>query len=280
MAKQVVQETEDLGLDEAYPLTKEQITSAHEQGWAFLPGLLGPEVVDGIRTRLQSAQVQTRTAATAYRRLPDGEAAVDVKNSNFSHAALAWREPYFHRIATSKRVAGTAVRMMKQQAALLAQDISFIKPGGGGPTQPHQDYSYLPFDRRGELTLWIALVDISEDMGPLYYLEKSHNEGPLGLHGGKDIREQYPHLFESPIVAGRSLRAGDAQVHWDMTVHGAVPNSTENTREAYVVRYIRTDTFYSGIGHPHFDVFELEPGTQFAASGKFPLVGPEGLIES
>jgi len=277
--EQVVERAEDLGLDTEYPMAEEQVTTMHEQGWAPLPGLLSKEAVEGIRARLATQQVRTRIAATAYRRLRDGETASDVKNSNVSHEAMAWKDPFFRNLATSRRLAGAAVRLMRQPNALLAEDASFTKPREGGPTNPHQDYSYRPVDRKGGIAIWIALVDISEDMGPLYYLEASHSEGPLGLHGGNDIREQYPHLFDSRIVAGKAMSAGDAQAHWDLTVHGAVPNSTDRAREAYVVRYMRVDTFYSGIGHPHFDGFQLAPGSRFADSGKFPLVGPNGLVE-
>jgi ectoine hydroxylase-related dioxygenase (phytanoyl-CoA dioxygenase family) len=133
-------------------------------------------------------------------------------------------------------------------------------------------------DRWGEVTLWIALVDLTEDMGPLYYVKRSHKDGPLGLHHGKDIRDQHPHLFDYEIVGGKAMAAGDAQAHWDLTVHGAAPNTTARAREAYAIRYMRSDTCYNGIGYAFYDGFDLKPGTRFADSGKFPVVGVDGLV--
>lgn len=272
-------------LDTDYPLTHEQVESLHERGWAYLPGLLTRELVDEIRRHLQSQELRAADAAvSSYSRGRERLAEHDGKdkehkNPNISHEAMAWRDEFLKMVATSRRVAGSAVRLMMQPDALLAQDISFLKPAGGGRSPLHQDYSYYPFDRRGEVSLWITLTDMSEDMGPLHYLEGSHHEGPLGLDTGVDIRETYPHLRARKIVAGNALSAGDAQAHWDLTIHGAAPNTTENDRAAYTVRYIRSDTIYSGVGHPHFDKFNLIPGKPFAESNVFPRVGAEGLLE-
>jgi ectoine hydroxylase-related dioxygenase (phytanoyl-CoA dioxygenase family) len=273
-----VERADDLGFETEYPLSEEQVTSLHEDGWARLPGLLSKEAVEAIRSNLATEQVRSdvgQIRSGAVGRLAEG-----VRNSNISHQGMAWRSPFFHTIATSRRVAGTAVRLMREPAALMSQDITFIKPREGAPTNPHQDYSYKPFDRWGEVALWIALVDISEDMGPLYYFKGSHREGPLGLHHGGDIRDQYPkRSFDCDIVGGKAMAAGDAQAHWDLTIHGAVANDTDRAREAYVPRYMRAETCYTGQSYVFYDKFELKVGSRFADCGGFPLVGPNGLID-
>jgi ectoine hydroxylase-related dioxygenase (phytanoyl-CoA dioxygenase family) len=272
------QYAKDLGLDTEYPLAEEQVTSLHEDGWARLPELLSKDAVEAIRSQLATEHVRSdvgRIGSGSVGRLAEG-----VTNSNISHQGMAWRNPFFWEVATSRRVAGAAVRLMREPTALLSQDITFIKPREGAPTNPHQDYSYKPFDRWGEVALWIALVDISEDMGPLYYFKGSHREGPLGLHHGGDIRDQYPdRRFDHEIVAGKAMAAGDAQAHWDLTIHGAAPNSSNRAREAYVPRYMRANTCYTGQSYVFYDKFELKMASRFADSGQFPLVGPDGLIE-
>jgi hypothetical protein len=80
------------------------------------------------------------------------------------------------------------------------------------------------------------------------------------------------------VVAGQSLQAGDAQAHWDLTVHGAGPNASERVREAYVVRYSPSDTLYTGLGHPHYDNFSLEIGQPLSNCDAFPRVGVSGLL--
>ncbi|OLT23118.1 hypothetical protein BJF78_06995 [Pseudonocardia sp. CNS-139] len=238
-------------LDSAYTVPDAEIANLHEHGWARLPGLLNAEVVAELRRRLADEPLRPLDAlGKSYRKLGGNTAAdtdsepvkfldheLDSKH-NQNHEGMAWRNPFFRRVGTSRRVAGAAVQLMRRDRAVFIQDISFFKPGGGGsPTAMHQDYASWPFDRKGAITIWIALVDVSEDMGPLAYLEDSHREGPLGLAGKLDIRSTYPHLADAKVVAGRALKAGDAQVHWDLTVHGAGPNATDVVREAYLTRF-------------------------------------------
>jgi ectoine hydroxylase-related dioxygenase (phytanoyl-CoA dioxygenase family) len=277
------------GLDTEYPLTEEQIASLHENSWTRLPGLLSREVCDALRAEIVNQPIRPLDAlGKSYRKMsaegkeqttkPFLDHETDSKH-NYNHEAMAWRNQLFRDVCTSRRLAGTVVRLMRRQEALLVQDISFYKPGGGGsPTAFHQDLPSWPFDRKGNITIWIALVDVDADMGPLKYLEGSHTEGPLGLAGKVDLAKTYPEVMRRKVVAGEALRAGDASAHWDLTVHGAGPNASERVREAYVVRYSPTETIYTGLGHPHYDNFNLEIGQPLSSSDAFPRVGVNGLL--
>jgi hypothetical protein len=160
---------EERNLNTEYRVTDEQVESLNGAGWALVPGLLGKDVVDEIRAHLAKG-TELGPVSGPY----------DVKISLVRRQGMCWSDPSLRRIATSRRIASAVVQFMKQPAALLAQDISFNKPAGGGVARLHQDYSYFPCVRKGGLTLWIALVDQTEDMGPINYLEASHLEGPLG----------------------------------------------------------------------------------------------------
>lgn len=59
------------------------------------------------------------------------------------------------------------------------------------------------------------------------------------------------------------MKAGDAQVHWDLTVHGAAADISEPAREVFTMRCIRADTLYTGSPHPHFASFGMAPGSRF-----------------
>lgn len=225
------------GLDTEYPLTGEQIASLHEKSWTRLPGLLSGEVCAALRAEIVNQPIRPLDAlGKSYRKLGAAEKErttrpfldheADSKH-NYNHEAMAWRNQLFRDVCTSRRLAGTVVRLMRRPEALLVQDISFYKPGGGGtPTAFHQDLPSWPFDRRGNITVWIALVDVDANMGPLRYLEGSHTEGPLGLAGKVDLAKTYPEVMRRKVVAGEAMRAGDAQAHWDLTVHGAGPNAS------------------------------------------------------
>ena len=129
---------------------------------------------------------------------------------------------------------------------------------GSPGTGYHQDYSYQPFDRKGSMTFWIALVDMTPEMGPLRYLRGSHREGPLGLSGRQDIRDTYPQLREAEVVGGQALKAGDAQAHWELTVHGAAPNQAFFSLSDFTA--LLGNTNFSRIGNQTFDATLLGGG--------------------
>lgn len=263
--------TDDRNLDTPYPVTEEQVRSLHEDSWASLPGLLDADTVAKVRDALLAAEPRTTISG------PDKPPADP--NALLSHEGVAWRDPYLRSVATSPRLSSAVVALLEQADALFCQDISFFKPEGARAIPFHQDYSYWPFDRKGCVTLWIALVDMTPEMGPLRYLKSSHLEGPLGLIEPRDIRDAYPHLSDREVVGGKAMKAGDAQAHWELTLHGSRRNDGPGRREAVALRYIRSDTVYIGLTHPHYDQFGLEPGKRFVDNPNFPHLGPEGLID-
>jgi hypothetical protein len=255
---------EILGTD--YEVSEEQRSSLNEHGWSPVPGLLDAETVEAIRSVLADVT-----------RMDAGESSLVVKYSG------GWEQPFMMGVATSRRFGSAVAGFTGEPVSVFAQDVSFFKEPGCPHIVFHQDHSHFPFDRRGCLSLWVALVDMTEDMGSLRYLEGSHIEGPLGFQsdsvGDPDIREQFPDLKHRKVVAGGPIKAGDARAHWDLTVHGSGPNEGTYAREAWVARYIRTDTIYNGVSHSHFDKFELTRGDRFAKHDAFPLVSAAGLVD-
>ncbi len=86
-----------------------------------------------------------------------------------------------------RRLAPLAGQLMGEDQVRLVDDVALVKPArrsGGDPTNWHQDAPNFPFDRRGFLTLWIAVEDIELDQGPLTLLPGSHRLGLLGSVDG------------------------------------------------------------------------------------------------
>jgi len=261
---------DDRALDSTYPISAEQIESLHSKSWALLPGLLSKEEVTKLRDALLAAPSRTHVSGPD-KKLADPEMLL-------SHEAVAWKDAYIRSVVTSRRLSSAVVGLLKQPDAIFVQDISFFKPVGAREIPFHQDYSYWPFDREGSVTLWIALDDMTEEMGPLRYLAGSHREGPLGLIEPRDIRDAYPHLRELEVVGGKPLKAGDAQAHWGLTLHGSAANTGKERREAAAFRYHRSDVIYTGLWHPHYNSFNLTPGKKFTESKDFWRVGPDGFL--
>lgn len=271
MAGEIVGQAADRSLDTPYPVTQDQVTSLHEHGWAKIPGLLSAE---------EAAKIRDTLLAIPSRDLLSGPDKPPMDPSVLMmHEAVAWTNPYLKSVATSPRLGGAVAALMQLPEAIFVQDISFFKPVGSIDTPYHQDFSYWPFDREGNVTFWIALEDMEPEMGVLSYLEDSHRMGPLGYIERRDIRDAYPKLRDAKVVGGQAMKAGDAQVHWGLTVHGSTKNMGTHRRSALALRYHRSDVVYTGLAHPHYDSFKLTPGKKFTESPNFWRVGPSGLIE-
>lgn len=146
-------------------------------------------------------------------------------------------------------------------------DKTFVKPPiteGTRESVWHQDFPYNPIDRRGMLTVWVALEDVPVESGALRFVPGSHRLGPLGRLDlvGDDIgvdgllRPEDRSLVGDPVAV--PLRAGDATVHDALTLHGAGPNTTNRPRRAWTVVYLPASTRYTGGPHPQAGINELE----------------------
>lgn len=262
----------DFSLEQRYPISRESIAQFQRDGWASLPGLISPDLAASILRRLVESDGVVVPTATEKWMTDD-----DYKRVLRMHDGMAWKDDWFKELALSPRLSSLALDLIGQDEGLFIHDMSFIKTGADGePTPFHQDYPHWPFDRSGAFTIWIALVDMSEDMGTLQFLPGSPREGPLGRYShkaGDDMCKANPYLKEKyPPVGGKALRAGDATVHVDMMVHGAGGNATGRERAAYTVRYMPKDVLYTGAPHRHFDKFGLTAGGRFADSPMVPHI--------
>jgi phytanoyl-CoA hydroxylase len=245
--------------------TDDVVAHYRRDGFAIIRGLLsGPEL-----TRLREVFDELRGMPNVVKSF--AKRLVVTRNlwqSTPDVKALVWR------------LGPVAARMMGQRQVRLIDDNALIKPPkqeGGEPTIWHQDAPNFPFDRRGFLTIWIAVDDISLDQGPLMFVPGSHRIGLLGAidGAGEEIPldsllqpEDYAYV-DAPVTT--ALNAGDASVHDGYTLHSAGPNLTSRPRRAWGVRFIPPATLYTGGAHRSFDHLGLESFQPFVHED-FPLI--------
>ena len=259
-------------LDQEYPITPETVDQFKRYGWAALPGLISPDLAGDIMRRLFESDNMVAPTATEKWMTDD-----DYRRVLRMHDGMAWKDDWFRELALSTRLSSLALKLIGQDEGLFIHDMSFIKTGDEGePTPFHQDFPHWPFDRTGAFTIWIALTDMSEDMGTLQFLPGAHMEGPLGRYSrkaGDDMLNDHPELVAKyGLAGGTPLRAGDATVHLDLSIHGAGGNTTGRDRAAYTLRYMPTNVLYTGAPHRHFEKFGLNAGDAFADSPQVPHI--------
>jgi ectoine hydroxylase-related dioxygenase (phytanoyl-CoA dioxygenase family) len=131
------------------------------------------------------------------------------------------------------------------------------KPSGGEAMDWHQDYSYLPLDRADGVSLWIALDDISEDNGCLYYVFGSHQRGERrarwGMTGEDDPRASLPPIDvadDEPGVAVPAL-AGCAIAHHANLWHRSPANTSGRPRRTWILSFVAPEAKWSPRHAPH-----------------------------
>lgn len=126
-----------------------------------------------------------------------------------------------------------------EHGARLGQDQVWAKPPGAAPLVFHRDSPYFMFDPPHVVTVWIALDDMEEELGPLEYVKGSHQwgDGRFGsanqffqANGGKALllsAAEREGVTDLDIVSMAGLKAGGMSIHNGRTWHGSAKNSSK-----------------------------------------------------
>lgn len=166
---------------------------------------------------------------------------IDDYSKLFTQVTNIWRLSEAARaIVFDKRFARAAARLLGVPSVRLYHDQALFKPPGADRTPWHQDRYYWPLDTDRTVTMWLPLVDVTEEMGPMIFASGSHRAGGLGdvmISGDTDRRltsiiaeRRYP-------IASEPVPLGDATFHFGGTLHSAGANRSPFVREVLTVIY-------------------------------------------
>lgn len=166
----------------------------------------------------------------------------DTYGKAFIQTTNVWRrDDAVAAFTLSPRFARIAARLLGVPAVRLYHDQALFKEPGGGPTPWHQDQFYWPLDTDRTVTMWMPLVDVTPDMGPLTFASGSNHLGFLGQFAISDESDRvFAEMVESrglSLVNSGSLAAGDATFHAGWTLHSAPPNESPKLRSVMTVIY-------------------------------------------
>lgn len=236
-------------LNEEYPLTQEQIDSYRENGHVLLRGVASPEEIAAYRPRFAEAVERFNTEHRPMdERDTYGKAFLQVMN-------LWTQEEAIRRFVYARRFARIAADLMGVEGVRLYHDQALYKEAHGGPTPWHQDQYYWPLETDNTVTMWMPLVDVSEEMGTMNFADGSHR---LGFLGHMEISDESEAAFQRFVEErGFSLSrcgamaAGDASFHSGWTLHSAPGNRTDRTREVMTIIYYPDGTWITAPDNPH-----------------------------
>lgn len=221
-------------LNRAYPVTRDQIEAYQRDGHVVIPGILSQDEVQAWRPVISATLFDHN----------DEHRPLEERNTHDKAFLQVWnlweRNEAVVPFVMSRRFAGVAGELTGVDAVRLYHDQALFKEPSGGYTPWHQDQYYWPLATEHSITMWLALVDVSVDMGPVQFASGTHRLGFLGhidisdageKHFDDLVREQG---FPTSITA---LKAGDATFHSGWTLHRAPANSTTRMREAMTIIY-------------------------------------------
>jgi Phytanoyl-CoA dioxygenase (PhyH) len=265
-------------------ITDSEIAHYKEKGWVKLDQLISADAAGDLLTRAKGFMGDK---GDTHEPRP-GRDKVNTTTWNDYHD-VADDDQLFGALGYSKKVGHLAQRLMDRDvpvriytntlAVKLGTKQNTVRPGTG--TSPwHQDFPSLPFDRVGFLTFWIALDEVTAEMGAMRFYSGSQRLGSLGHVGwfdGKELVDVYPNLEANfPLSPPLHYRPGDATVHHSLVVHGAPRNETDRPRWPFIASYFPADTKFNGglapVAH-RGDAKVLTPGQPFD-SPKFRQVFP------
>lgn len=123
-------------------------------------------------------------------------------------------------------------------------------PEKGSPFPMHQDWTYFPTVKDTMMAGIIHVSDATDEMGCLRVYPTSHKLGRIENTSGQhhsDVLEKYP-IENATIV---EAEAGDVVFFSYFTMHGSMPNRSQNPRKTVLIQmYAGDDHAESPDHHP------------------------------
>lgn len=172
-------------------------------------------------------------------------------------------------IACNSRV-GDFLRLIFEEDPILMQTLLFEN---GSQQGVHQDFPYVHTPKPPYLVgVWVALEDVREEAGPLFYYPKSHREvrkfafeqeNLLAVGPDPKVAEYEAYLAAECESLGLEKRIflpakGDALVWHSALAHGGMPRlSSSATRRSMVSHYSAESVYTRCRRSPHLDLQPL-----------------------
>ncbi|MFG2611903.1 phytanoyl-CoA dioxygenase family protein [Streptomyces anulatus] len=228
---------------DAYGPSDELAAAYERDGAVLVRGLFSPD--DLARIREELAAHMTRTVPHLTR---DVHFEADGKTVRVANELQRYA-PFFADLLASPRQTDLVESVTGWRPQPFYAEY-FAKQPHGSVAQPHQDSAFEHVEPRQYVHVWVALDDITPDMGPLRLWLGSNRFGVFP-HDRRDFGK-FQHLspetvagFDFPVVEGIA-EAGDLFLLDTALVHASTPNTSSRPRPSLALAY-------RGVGSVHHD---------------------------
>jgi hypothetical protein len=147
----------------------------------------------------------------------------------------------FRKLETNQRLGSLVAQLAGWDGARLAQDQVWAKPPGAPPLVFHRDSPYFMFEPNDVVTVWFALDDMEEELGPLEYVKGSHTWGDGRVGSASQFFQQNSKSLlwsaaeregispdDLEIISMRGLKRGGMSIHHGRCWHGSGENKSKS----------------------------------------------------
>lgn len=223
-------------LSPMYQINAQQQSDYQQNGHILLHNIVNTEEIEIYRHLIHNGVERFNTE---FRDMSER----DTYGKAFLQVMNLWEvDDDIKKFTFAKRFAQIAADLMGVEKVRLYHDQALFKEAGGGHTPWHQDQYYWPIDTSNTITMWMPLIDISEEMGMLTFASGSHELGFLGnlaiSDKSDDVLKNIVEEKGYPIVRASSMKAGDATFHAGWTLHHAPGNNSSKMREVMTIIFV------------------------------------------
>jgi ectoine hydroxylase-related dioxygenase (phytanoyl-CoA dioxygenase family) len=228
----------NLMLQTTYPIQAQQVADFQRDGHIYLSGLMPKNSLSSYRDAIVEW-------ADEFRRKQKPMEERDTYGKAFLQMMNLWEEnAKIKEFVLAKRFGQIAADLLGVKQVRLYHDQALFKEAGGGHTPWHQDQYYWPLSTPKTVTMWMPLVDITEEMGMLTFASGTQGVKlpPMPISDESEATiATYVRDQGFPIVAQKTMQAGDATFHMGWTLHAAPGNHSAVMREVMTVIFMDAD---------------------------------------
>ena len=245
-------------------LKPEQIDCYEREGFVVLEHLLDDRDLDPARQAMMqkvdmiaddllkagliSELFECEPFETRLARLFEG-----LEDRHFLAYGRGWRDrlPGYFELMSNPKILDAVESLIGCE--IFANPVYNVRPKvpkvAAGAVPWHQDKSYWPdANANPVITVWLSVVDATEENGCLHVVPRTQHERVLGFHAETYSGTGYTEIDEAHLtgshrkrVRALPVRAGTAILFNDRLVHSSTRNNSQHVRWSVDLRYQPTD---------------------------------------